>query len=74
MEYMEEKGFHFAAIGSVMGKISLPGYALYSSTKAAIDRFFEGYSFEMNKNIQISVIYPIATKTNFFSKASLLLR
>jgi short-subunit dehydrogenase len=23
----------------------------------------------MNKNIQISVIYPIATKTNFFSKA-----
>jgi len=70
MEYMEEKGFHFAVTGSVMGKISLPGYALYSSTKAAIDRFFEGYSFEMNKNIQISVIYPIATKTNFFSKAS----
>ena len=58
--------FNFVCTASSMGLLSLPGYALYSSTKAAIHSFSEAYRFELAKNQVHQVVYPIATKTNFF--------
>lgn len=54
---------------SAVHNISLPGYSLYCSTKAALHQFAKTYRYEMNSNGKILLIYPIATHTNFFSKA-----
>lgn len=54
---------------SAMAKLPLPGYALYSSTKAAVDSFFNAYAYERENEKSICVVYPIATRTNFFARA-----
>lgn len=61
--------FNFVLTSSAIGYLSLPGYALYSSTKAAIRAFSESYRFELEKGQVLQVIFPIATKTNFFKAA-----
>ncbi len=55
---------------SAMGKLALPGYALYSSTKAALDSFASAYRLEQDDKGIISLVYPIATKTEFFKVAA----
>lgn len=55
---------------SAMSFLGVPGYALYSSTKAALDRFAEAYRFELNDPRQLMMVYPIGTRTNFFSAAT----
>ncbi len=62
--------FQFVVTNSGMAKMALPGYALYSSTKAALDRFFEGFNLEKGQNIHVSMVYPVSTRTDFFSRAS----
>lgn len=54
---------------SAMAKLPLPGYALYSATKAALDGFAYSFNFEKNNNIHLVVVYPIATRTEFFKTA-----
>ena len=54
---------------SAMGKLPIPGYALYSSTKAALDSFFTAYRYELKNEKTVCLVYPIATKTNFFKAA-----
>jgi short-subunit dehydrogenase len=61
---------HFVFVASAMAKVGMPGYALYASTKAAIDKFAECYELEKNENIKLSVVYPVSTKTNFFAASS----
>ena len=51
---------------SAMAKLALPGYAFYASTKSAIDRFAEAYRYEAPDNAHLTIVYPIATRTNFF--------
>lgn len=51
---------------SVASKMGFPAYSLYAATKAALDRFAEAYRFEMDKNARLMLVYPIATRTNFF--------
>lgn len=51
---------------SAMAKLAIPGYALYGATKAALDRFEDAYRFENQDLGHLSLVYPIATKTNFF--------
>ncbi len=53
-------------LSSGMGYLPLPGYALYSSTKAAVRGFSEAYFYEPGSG-NISVVFPIATKTSFFA-------
>ena len=55
---------------SGMGLIALPGYAVYSSTKAALDRFAEGYRLELEDPSTLTLVYPIGTKTRFFDAAN----
>ncbi len=57
-------------IASAMSFLGLPGYALYSSTKAALHRFAEAYRYEMNDPSCLMLVYPIGTRTAFFSAAS----
>lgn len=61
--------FNFIVTASGMSFLSLPGYALYSSTKAALRSFAEAYRWELEKEQYFQVVYPIATRTNFFRQA-----
>ena len=51
---------------SAMGEMALPGYALYAATKFAMKGFQQAIRDETPKNLQISCVYPVSTKTNFF--------
>lgn len=61
--------FHFVATSSGMAILPLPGYALYSSTKAALKGFAEAYRWELDRGQYFQVVYPIATRTGFFQNA-----
>jgi uncharacterized protein len=65
----KEKPYLVVINASAMAELSMPGYALYSSTKAAAASFADGYRFEPGNKNKIMTVYPIATHTNFFSKA-----
>lgn len=68
-EINKEKSYNFVITASAVSFISLPGYALYSGTKAAVRGFADAYRFELNDNQHLQLIYPVATKTNFFKVA-----
>ena len=55
---------------SAMAKVAIPGYALYGATKAALDRFEDAYQFESPDIGHLSLVYPIATKSNFFNRST----
>lgn len=63
------KPYNFVTTSSGMAILPLPGYALYSSTKAALKGFAEAYRWELDKNQHFQVVYPIATRTSFFKNA-----
>jgi short-subunit dehydrogenase len=62
--------YKIVVTASAIGKLGLPGYALYAATKSAIDRFAEAYRFELEDPSSLTLVYPIATRTNFFQQAS----
>jgi short-subunit dehydrogenase len=53
---------------SAMGRLGLAGYALYSATKAALDRFAEAYRAERPRG-HLLLAYPISTRTRFFNSS-----
>lgn len=54
---------------SILGRVGLEGYALYASTKAALDRFAEVYRLETGKRGQLVLVYPLAVRSSFFQTA-----
>ncbi len=54
---------------SILGRVGLEGYALYSSTKAALDRFTEAYRLETGKQGLLVLVYPLAVRSSFFQTA-----
>lgn len=60
----------FVSIVSGAAMASLPGYSLYCSTKAALKQFIDTYRFEQSDKLQLTAVYPVATRTDFFDKAS----
>jgi uncharacterized protein len=65
-----EREYFVLMTSSAMAKLAIPGYALYGATKAALDRFEDTYRFENQDLGHLSLIYPIATKTNFFNRST----
>ncbi|MBW9147843.1 SDR family NAD(P)-dependent oxidoreductase [Clostridium sp. CM028] len=63
------KEYHVAITCSAVSKVPLPGYSLYCSTKSAIDGFGRVHNYEIRDKGRLSLIYPIATSTNFFKRA-----
>ena len=61
--------FQMVINASAMSFLSYPGYALYSSTKAALHGFATGYRSELGEGQMLQMIYPIGTRTNFFRQA-----
>lgn len=64
------KAVYFVCTISGAGLVSLPAYSLYCSTKAALHHFVQTYRYEKAKNVQITAVYPVATRTEFFDKAT----
>lgn len=60
----------FAITISAIGEMAMPGYALYSSTKYALNGLRQSLMMEKPKNLQLTCLYPIATDTNFFKASS----
>ena len=59
--------FTFLVTSSAMAYWPLPGYASYAATKAAIKNYIKAYRYELNKDQKLILVYPVATKTNFFN-------
>jgi short-subunit dehydrogenase len=64
-----DQPYKVVVTASAMAHIAVPGYALYSSTKAALDRFADGYRWQMKDPNRLMLVYPIATRTQFFQAA-----
>mgnify|MGYP003623575246 CR=1 FL=1 len=60
----------FVMVASAGGLVALPGFTLYSSTKFAVNGFAETYKYERDKNINYTVVYPVAARTNFFNHSA----
>lgn len=60
----------FAVTASAIGKMAMPGYALYSASKFAVEGFRQALRLECPPNVKVSVLYPIATDTGFFAFGS----
>jgi short-subunit dehydrogenase len=54
---------------SILGRVGLEGYALYSATKAALDRFAEVYRLETGRPGRLVLVYPMAVRSSFFQRA-----
>lgn len=61
----------FVSMISAVAKVPLPYYALYCSTKSAIEGFLNTYDYEKPVWLQLMRVYPVATKTEFFRKAAM---
>ena len=55
---------------SAIGQMAMPGYAIYSATKFALQGFQQAIRLEKPDNIQLTCLYPVATDTNFFKVAN----
>lgn len=68
----KQKGIEksFACVVSGAGLASLPAYSLYCSTKAGLHHFINTYRYEKPEHLQITAVYPVATRTDFFDEAT----
>jgi short-subunit dehydrogenase len=64
-----DEPYKVVVTASAMAFIAVPGYAIYSSTKAALDRFADGYRWQMKDPRKLMMVYPIGTRTGFFRAA-----
>jgi len=63
-----DQPFKVVITASAMATLPIPGYALYAATKAALSAFAEAQRFELRDKSQVTLVYPIATRTDFFSQ------
>lgn len=64
--YLKGREGVFCVTASAIGKMAMPGYALYSASKFCVEGFQQGLRLDPAPNIRLTVLYPIATATDFF--------
>ncbi len=69
-EHLAGRAGKLAYTISAIGKMAMPGYALYSASKFGLQGFQEAIRLEKDKNLQLTCLYPVATDTNFFKVAA----
>jgi short-subunit dehydrogenase len=65
----QDGDYRVAITSSILGRVGLEGYALYSSTKAALDRFAEVFRLETGARRSLVLVYPLAIRSRFFETA-----
>lgn len=60
----------FTCTSSGVAMVPLSYYSLYTSTKSATRLFFDTYRYEKDPGVHTMTIFPIATRTPIFDKAS----
>jgi short-subunit dehydrogenase len=69
--YRKQGGGQIINISSGAGRMGVPGLAVYSASKAALNAFSEAVAGEVrNDNIKISVLSPASTDTSLMSNMS----
>lgn len=57
-------------VSSVVGRITVPLYTMYSSSKWALEGFSEALQYELKQfNISVKLIEPASTKTDFHKRS-----
>lgn len=69
-EFKKDKSFNFIVTASAISHLPYPGYALYSATKFAVRGYADSYRYELGNNQKLTLVYPVATYTQFFNVAS----
>lgn len=69
-EHLDGKKGIFAITVSAIGQMAMPGFAIYSASKFAVEGFQQALRLELPDNIQLTCLYPVATDTNFFKTAN----
>lgn len=69
-EHLDGRDGKLAYTVSAIGKMAMPGYALYSASKFGLQGFQEAIRLEKAKNLQFTCLYPVATDTAFFKVAA----
>jgi NAD(P)-dependent dehydrogenase (short-subunit alcohol dehydrogenase family) len=65
-----QKAGHIINVASVAGRMSLPLYSLYCSSKWAVEGFSEALTYELDThNIKVRIIEPGPIKTDFMSRS-----
>lgn len=58
-------------VASMVGRVPLPLYSVYNSSKFAVEGFSEGLTYELEQfNVRVKLIEPGAVKTDFFGRSS----
>ena len=70
LHHLDGREGHLCYTVSAIGQMAVPGYALYSATKFALNGFQQAMRWEKPGNIKMTCLYPIATNTNFFKVAN----
>jgi short-subunit dehydrogenase len=70
LRYLNGRPVCLAVTISAIGEMAMPGYAIYSSSKFALNGFQQAIRLEAPANLQITCLYPVATDTNFFKVAN----
>lgn len=70
VEYLGGRKGIFAITVSAIGKMAMPGFAVYTSSKFAMEGFQQAIRLEKPKNVQLTCLYPVATDTGFFKAAN----
>lgn len=65
-QHLDGRPGRMAITVSAIGRMAMPGYAIYSASKFAVHGFQEAIQLEIPDNMKLTCLYPVATNTNFF--------
>ncbi|MBR2048725.1 MAG: SDR family NAD(P)-dependent oxidoreductase [Oscillospiraceae bacterium] len=70
LKHLNGRPGHLCYTISCIGKMALPGYALYTGAKFGLHGFQQAIRLELPDNLKLTCLYPVGTDTNFFAAGS----